>query len=145
MKKSILSLTVLALFFSMAQVVAPSRADAVIIIQAASGRVLRPNLPEIVLCVILLPLCLLDEKATPSKVYTAQDLLDNGYTESAVAVIIQDQNQMMSELMSKGQTFVFEANDTPMTVESSLRAMDPEVSNDYINFVVDVNHVGVRN
>jgi hypothetical protein len=143
MKKLITTFTALSVLIFGAQALAPRDAKAVLLVELAVGN--RPvlNLPEVVLCVVALPICLLDEKSTPPTAFSAQDLIDNGYAPSQVSAIMNDQNTIMSNLQSRNLTMEIEKTDNYNTVATTLRTIDPTVSTDYIDFVADTNHIAV--
>jgi hypothetical protein len=119
----------------------PREAKAVLLVEAASGGYIDFNVPEIVLCVVALPICLLDQKAAPASAYSRQDLLDNGYSADQVALIEHDQTVVMTALQAKHEQMVVQRNDTRMTLARALRGIDPHVSEEYIGFVADTNHL----
>jgi hypothetical protein len=143
MKKLITTFTALSLLIFGAQALAPRDAKAVLLVELAVGN--RPvlNLPEVVLCIIALPICLLDEKSTPPTAYSAQDLIDNGYASAQVSAITNDQNTIMANLQSRNLSMEIEKTDNYNTVATTLRGIDPTVSTDYINFVADINHIAI--
>jgi hypothetical protein len=143
MKKLITTFTALSLLIFGAQAFAPRDAKAVLLVELAAGNHPVLNLPEVVLCIIALPICLLDEKSAPPTAYSAQDLIDNGYQPAQVNTIEADQSTIMSNLQSRNLSMEIEPTDTYNTVATTLRSIDPTVSNDYIDFVADINHIAV--
>jgi hypothetical protein len=143
MKKLIMSFTALSLFIFSAQSIAPRNANAVLLIELAADNHPVLDLPEVVLCIVTLPICLLGEKSAPPTAYTQQDLIDNGYAPAQVSAIEADQTSIMSNLQTRNLSMVIEKTDTYNTVATTLRSIDPTVSNDYINFVADINHIAI--
>jgi hypothetical protein len=123
------------------QAIQPREAHAVLLVELAAGGPAYINLPEIVLCVFLLPICLLDQKATPATAYSQQDLIDNGYSPSQIKVIEQDQVRIMTALQARGQRMVVEKTDNRASLAQGLRRIDPTVSDEYVGFVADMNHI----
>jgi hypothetical protein len=60
MKKLITTFTALSVLIFGAQALAPRDAKAVLLVELAAGNHPVLNLPEVVLCVVALPICLLD-------------------------------------------------------------------------------------
>jgi hypothetical protein len=116
-------------------------ANALLLVEANSGGFVDISVTELVLCVIALPICLLDQKATPSTAYTSQDLRDNGYSNDQIARIEHDQTVVMTTLQARHRQMVIEPSDTRESLARGLRALDPRVSSDYIDFVADLNHL----
>jgi hypothetical protein len=143
MKKLVMSFTALSLFIFSAQAIAPREAKAVLLVEWAADNHPVLSLPEVVLCVIALPICLLDEKSTPPTAYSSQDLLDNGYTPAQVTAIETDQTEVMSELQARDLSMEIEKSDDYSSIATTLRGIDPKVSKDYIDFVADTNHIAI--
>jgi hypothetical protein len=143
MKSIITSIAALSLLIFGAQAFAPRDAQAVLLVEMAMDH--RPvlNLPEVVLCVIALPICVLDDKSSPPTSYSQQDLLDNGYDMTQVNAIEADEASVLSNLQSRNLSMVIESSDTYSSIATALRAIDPAVSSDYIDFVADINHVAI--
>jgi hypothetical protein len=143
MKNLVTSFTALSLLVFGANAFVPREAKAVLLIELAADNHPVLNLPEVILCVIALPICLLDEKSTPPTAYSQQDLIDNGYAPAQVNAITSDQNTIMANLQSRHLSMVIEKTDTYNTVATTLRGIDPAVSSDYIDFVADINHIAI--
>ncbi len=138
------SVTALALALTVGlQAFQPREAKAILIVEApllASGQeVWGPG--AVLLCVLYLPLCLLDQHGAPASSYSRQDLLDNGYSVSQVNQIERDQTAVMSDLRAKHQQLEIQSTDTRESLAKALRAIDPRVSDEYVDFVADTNHL----
>lgn len=140
--KKTISFVALVLSLSVGvQAFQPREAKALLLVEAATGGPVFINVPTVLLCVFLLPICLLDQKAPPSTAYSKQDLLDNGYSKDQVSTIERDQTVIMSALHDRHQSMVVEKTDTRATLAGALREIDPSVSDEYVDFVADMNHL----
>ena len=88
-----------------------------------------------VLCVILLPLCILEESDEGTGLLATDSLLDSGYDASEAAAIIEGQNAVVGYL-KKNDLGV--TPDGAMTVEELVARFSamPGVTPEYLDFVV---------
>jgi hypothetical protein len=89
-----------------------------------------------ILCVLLLPVCLLDEKSG-SQTMTSADLAANGYSSEQIKEIDQDQAKLQAALKAQKLSIKLEAHDTAITVKEKLEPLVPEISDTYVSFLVD--------
>lgn len=86
-----------------------------------------------VLCVALLPLCILDEK-TESYSFSKQDLVDNGYSAAAVDAIVNGQNALAAHLAASNSAITAEGSMTKADVVSFISTVKG-VTPEYVKFV----------
>jgi len=89
------------------------------------------------LCLVFLPVCLLDETA-PANVsgFSQQDLLDNGYSLAEIASLQQGQVAFTGWLKAENKALVRDGNmpkEELVSLMSSIEGMTPE----YIGFVLE--------
>ncbi|MFL5783281.1 MAG: hypothetical protein ACJ76H_01645 [Bacteriovoracaceae bacterium] len=88
-----------------------------------------------VLCLIVLPLCLLDEEGNGQYATTASHLAANGYSQEEINQIIADQASTVVGLKSHRASLKIMSFDTRESIAKDLRTVNPSVSDTYINFI----------
>lgn len=89
---------------------------------------------DVILCLVLLPLCLLDKELEGLQV-SEQTLRDNGYGETEIADIFEGQQMMLEAVKSK--TFQVEKRilNQPYLLSMELEKQIPGIPQSYIEFV----------
>jgi len=145
--KNVLKISALALsLVATSTFVAPSRAHAFLIVEGAAGETpangpwgpgnnttALQSASLVLLCVITLPICLLDEKSNGQSV-SATDLAANGYTAQQIGVIQQDQSQLTARLQAKNMKLAINTDDTKETISNEIRSVYPNASQTYLDF-----------
>lgn len=153
MKSKFLATVTLALTLAIgASAVAPKNADAAIIL---SSIVFGPEMgvpmveytiddavhgdPGSILitagCVILLPLCLLDEKTNAkSTAISSADLLANGYSAEDIQQIQSDQAVLLENMKTAHVKLVIKKTDTRESIQSDIHTLYPGASAVYMDF-----------
>ena len=90
-----------------------------------------------VLCLIVLPLCLLDEEGNGQYATTAAHLAANGYSSEEINQIIADQASTVVGLKAKHAQLKIMSFDTRESIAKDLRKVNPSVSETYINFIAE--------
>lgn len=85
-------------------------------------------------CVLLLPLCLLDQKSTSSAAVTTADLAANGYSADEIKQIQKDQSILLQNLKLDHAKLIIRDTDTKASIEQDIRSMNPTVSQTYLDF-----------
>ena len=139
MKKTFLA----ALVAFTAAFTAPQKSEAVII---AAGRSSEPGffaldftdnaLVNLAICVLVLPICTLDEKAPQGPMNSSAVLLANGYSPEEAQVIVRDQKYVFQALASKKLSLKMSKTDTVESLRKDLETVAPGVSNSYLNFLI---------
>ena len=139
MKKTFLA----ALVAFIAAFTAPQKSEAVII---AAGISSDPGfftldftdnaLANLAICVLVLPICALDEKAPNGPMNSSAVLLANGYSPEEAQMIVRDQKYVFQSLASKKLSLKLTKNDTVESLRSELEVVAPGVSNSYLNFLI---------
>ena len=86
-------------------------------------------------CILLLPLCLLDEHSLSTPSISPSDLRDNGYSDLEISKIFADQKILLEKLSGNGKRLGFENNETRQSIATGLKSVYPEISDDYLNFL----------
>lgn len=86
---------------------------------------------DVALCVVLLPFCLLDEKAEAGQI-SQQDLLDNGYSSEQVSSILSGQEAVMSYLTANGLRLSGSGSSQEL---AAVLSQVPGVTQGYLDFV----------
>lgn len=120
-------LPVLTLAFAMNMVSAP-KANAAMALGAHFDGV------GALVCLILLPICLLDEKVDGVNAATAQNLVDNGYTPAEAHQIVSENQALAQSLAARNLRMTIDKNDTPETISSQIRSVMPQASQLFVNF-----------
>lgn len=139
MKKTVSKfLLFLALGMGVQTSILQSSSDAFILVYSASWhrRPLFFTPGGAVACLIFLPFCLFDQKSGPNST-SAQDLLDNGYTQAQVDNIVSDQNAVMTKLNDVGASVNLSKSDTVESIKRGLASVNLSVSDDYAQFLLD--------
>lgn len=135
----------LALALCTSMTIAPSKAHAFGIVNLLStGSLDYVGTPQTfgdimltTLCIVFLPVCLLDETAPASaQGFTAQDLMDNGYSQAEIAKIQKGQAAFGAWLKAENKALVREGNMDKgelVSLMSSIKGVTPE----YISFVLE--------
>src|SRR3989338_7641948 len=89
-----------------------------------------------VVCVVILPICILDQQAEGNTI-TKQDLLDNGYTEEEAELYFANQTKVLEELVNSNQKIMISPKDTAQTIAHDLRTIYPEANQLYIDTFLD--------
>lgn len=134
----------LFLAFSISCAVTAPKANAYMLVNSAYGGYAEGVMSEIgssplttILCVLLLPVCLLDEVAPegmPS--FTEEDLLNNGYTLAEIGALKQGQAKLSQWLRDNDLKLVREGSMDPRELAQTLgriEGMTPE----YVQFVLE--------
>jgi hypothetical protein len=79
-----------------------------------------------IVCILLLPFCILDQKAEVSQV-SSQDLRDNGYTDAQISNIQAGQTEVGNYMKAHDMT---NATQMPQAID----ALKSSLSEDYLNF-----------
>lgn len=87
-------------------------------------------------CIFLLPLCILDEEGAQGSL-SSEFLLENGYDQQTIDKILVDQKETMIEAHQKDMKLVITNSDTKDSIASDIYTINPNVSTDYLNFVID--------
>lgn len=120
---------ILVLVLSVSLTALPQKANAFLVLSGPSlGETDFAYNPEkIFLCVLLLPLCVLNDSADITQV-SSQDLLDNGYTQSQISNIIVGQNEVADYMKANNMNA---ASQLPQAVQ----AIKATLNDDYLGFV----------
>lgn len=131
------SKTILTLImaFVVTNTATPPKAEALIIIAMTKGGI-DPDAIVPILCVILLPFCILDEKADASTAnsISKQDLLDNGYTLPQADQLIAEHQVLVKSALDKNVRLALENHDTQASVATQIRTLMPQASDLFVNF-----------
>ena len=88
---------------------------------------------DTVLCIVLLPFCLLKDSTAPGKL-TEKDLIDNGYSKSDVASIFKGQDAVLSYL-TQSKSRISEKGALSSDQLAEKFAAIPGVTHEYVDFV----------
>lgn len=125
--KSIIPALALALSVSLAM---PQKADAAMMLGArTSGGLIGP-----MICLLLLPLCLLDQPVAGAATISRQDLVDNGYTPAEATQIMDETNLLTSRLDSSGLRIYVSEKDSTESISENIRSVMPEASPLFLEF-----------
>lgn len=91
----------------------------------------------VTLCVIILPLCLLDQETDGNVSTSSAHLAANGYSQDEIAQIIADQAATVEALNANKAILKIMPFDNRVTIANDLRQINPSVSETYIDFVVE--------
>jgi hypothetical protein len=130
---SLFAVTAIAMGIGMS---AAPKANAFLLFVDASGGYWSLNQEGVLGCIIFLPFCLLDEKAGPQTM-TSADLAANGYSAEQIKAISQDQATLMNALASKNEGIKIDQNDTASNVKTELAKIAPGLSDTYVQFLID--------
>ena len=95
-----------------------------------------------VLCILLLPLCLLDEESQTQLVKDSDlenYLLENGFSVEEANTIRKDQDEFLRLLEENKVQLVVEPEDTAKSLEDQIRGIHPSVSKVYLEFIVSIH------
>lgn len=87
---------------------------------------------DVILCLVLLPFCLLNDKGQVSQV-TEQDLVGNGYTSSEIANIKAGQERVIDYMTSHKLN-------SATQMEETVEVLRPSLNSDYLEFVGQTIH-----
>lgn len=135
MKKTFFALLLAAIVGT--QVVAPPKANAWLV--ATLQQFDDMTGPEWVLCIVIFPLCVLDEKQNSSHSTSVKDLQANGYSASEINQIVSDQTAVVQALASSKLALQVRSSDTAASISNDIRSVYPAASETYINFVTSSN------
>lgn len=87
-------------------------------------------------CLALLPLCLLDAEgdAQPGEV-GREFLSENGYSDSDIAVLLEDQRKLEEALTRLNAKIEIQATDSLEEIRVGLQQIVPEISELYVQFL----------
>lgn len=91
------------------------------------------------ICVILFPFCILDQKDAGAGATTSADLVANGYSSAQIKTILADQNTLAGLLTAKGLALRVGSTDTRETLSSQIRSVYPKVSETYLDYAADAS------
>ena len=118
----------LVLALSVGLTAMPQKANALVILElAADNTPIFYNPDMTLLCIFVLPFCLLDQKTDITHV-NVQDLLDNGFTQFQISNIQAGQNEV-GEYMKNHQ--MTSSSEMPQAID----AIKATLNDDYLGFV----------
>lgn len=147
MIKNMMKVSALALaLMATSTFVAPSRANAYLLVMGASGETpangpwakgndttALQSASLVLLCIVTLPFCLLDEKSNGQSV-SASDLAANGYSAEQIGLIQHDQSALTAKLQASSTKLLINADDTKASISSQIQSVYPAVSQTYLDF-----------
>jgi hypothetical protein len=125
--KPLVATLALALTLSVA---APQKADAAMMLGARSGG----GLIGPMICLLLLPLCLLDQPVAGAATISGQDLVDNGYTPAEANQLMSETNLLAARLDQQGLRIYVSEKDSFQTISENIRSVMPEASPLFLEF-----------
>jgi len=126
-------------FFSAVLLMAPQKSEAFLIMYAFGNAATNnhspgPTFEPTLLCLLILPICILDEEA-PSLKLDADELRANGYTAQEIAHLESEQNRVTQALRTQNRGLVIAPSDTSTSLRNDLQTIVPTVSVEYINYI----------
>jgi hypothetical protein len=143
-KNVMLNLTLgLSILLGSSMVTAP-KAHAYLIVEGASGQT-PDNGPwhdgfwfaaaNVAGCILILPLCILDEETDGKVSTTAAHLTANGYSKVEIAKIMADQQKTMKALTAQKAMIKVLPQDTRESIAHDILTVNPKASQTYLDFV----------
>lgn len=123
-KKLMMSVTSLA--FAAIVSFTPARSQAMILVNPYNSLILVVPAGTL-FCLIVLPFCILDQKAQVSHV-SEQDLLNNGYTQDQVRNIVTGQTAVLDYMGTHDMK-------SATQFKEALTALKDQLNSDYLDFV----------
>ena len=92
---------------------------------------------NVILCISVLPFCLLDEKAPGGASVSVEDLKANLYSDQEIEQLQNEQSRIVDGLKKRTLQLKIESGETRTSLATAFREINPNVSHLYVDFVAD--------
>ncbi len=134
--KHSLKTAILALTLLLGTMYSPRSQATIIFSDVSEGDLSEMTFSGGLLCLILLPICLLDEETNAPSV-SSESLLEQGYSPREVTTIMTEQGKMSELLLQQQARLVVTETDSRESIRRDILSVMPTASDTYINFVLE--------